>query len=49
MGLTITDEGVGVEATEEHVAERVERLKRMFPSEPEVSVLFGTNGGGRGS
>jgi ribosomal subunit interface protein len=46
MGLTITDEGVGVtEATEEHVAERVERLKRMFPSEPEVSVHFGTNGG----
>ena len=46
MGLTITDEGVGVtEATEEHVAEQVRRLKRMFASEPEVSVLFSTNRG----
>jgi ribosome-associated translation inhibitor RaiA len=42
MELTITGEGAGV--TEEYVAERVERLKRMFPSEPDISVRFDTDG-----
>jgi ribosomal subunit interface protein len=42
MELTITGEGAGV--TEEYVAERVERLKRMFPSEPDISVSFDTYG-----
>ena len=43
MELTITGEGAGV--TEEYVAERVERLKRMFASEPDISVSFATDGG----
>jgi ribosomal subunit interface protein len=40
MELTVTGEGVGV--TEEYVAERVQRLKRMFASEPDISVHFDT-------
>ena len=42
MELTVTGEGAGV--TEEYVAERVKRLKRMFASEPDVSVRFDTHG-----
>jgi ribosomal subunit interface protein len=42
MELTITGEGVGI--TEDHVAERVKRLKRMFASEPDISVRFDTDG-----
>ena len=30
MGLTVTARAWSYEATEDHVAERVERLKRMF-------------------
>ena len=43
MELTVTGEGAGV--TEEYVAERVQRLKRMFASEPDISVRFDTSGG----
>ena len=43
MELTITGEGAGV--TEEYVAERVKRLKRMFASEPDISVSFDTDAG----
>ena len=42
MALTVT--GYGAEITEDYVAERVERLKRMFASEPDVSVRFDTHG-----
>ena len=42
MALTVT--GYGAEITEDYVAERVERLKRMFASEPDVSVRFDTDG-----
>src|SRR3712207_7453570 len=38
MVLTVTGYEAGI--TEEYVAERVERLKRMFASEPDVSVRF---------
>jgi ribosome-associated translation inhibitor RaiA len=44
MELTVTGEGAGM--TQELVAERVERLKRMFASEPDVSVRFDTAGEG---
>jgi ribosome-associated translation inhibitor RaiA len=43
MELTVTGEGAGV--TEEYVAERVKRLKRMFASEPDISVRFDTDSG----
>lgn len=43
MELTVTGEGAGV--MEEYVAERVKRLKRMFASEPDISVRFDTDGG----
>jgi ribosome-associated translation inhibitor RaiA len=43
MGLTVTGEAVGV--TEDHVAARVERLKRMFASEPDIMVRLDTDGG----
>ena len=42
MALTVT--GYGAEITEDYVAERVERLKRMFASEPDVGVRFDTYG-----
>jgi ribosome-associated translation inhibitor RaiA len=42
MELTVTGESAGM--TQELVAERVERLKRMFVSEPDVSVRFDTRG-----
>jgi ribosomal subunit interface protein len=45
MELTVTGEDVGI--PEEYVAERVERLKRMFASEPDISVRFDTDGDGR--
>ena len=45
MALTVTGYGAGI--TEEYVAERVERLKRMFASEPDVSVRFDTDGDGK--
>ncbi len=45
MELTVTGEDVAV--TEEYVAERVERLKRMFASEPDVSVRFNTADDGK--
>jgi ribosomal subunit interface protein len=38
MALTVTGYEAGI--TEEYIAERVERLKRMFTSEPDVSVRF---------
>ena len=44
MALTVTGYGAGI--TEDYVAERVERLKRMFASEPDVSVRFHTDGDG---
>ena len=44
MELTVTGEGAGV--TEEYVAERVQRLKSMFISEPDISVHFDTDGDG---
>lgn len=44
MVLTVTGYGAGI--TEDYVAERVERLKRMFASEPDVSVCFDTDGDG---
>jgi ribosomal subunit interface protein len=44
MALTVT--GYEAEITEEYVAGRVEHLKRMFASEPDVSVHFDTNGDG---
>lgn len=43
MELTVTGEGVGI--TEDYVAERVKRLKRMFASEPDISVRFENDGG----
>jgi ribosome-associated translation inhibitor RaiA len=43
MELTVTGEGAGV--MEEYVAERVKRLKRMFASEPDISVRFDTADG----
>ena len=42
MALTVTGYEAGI--TEDYVAERVERLKRMFVSEPDVSVRFDTHG-----
>ena len=42
MELTVTGESAGV--TQEYVAKRVERLKRMFASEPDISVRFDTDG-----
>jgi ribosomal subunit interface protein len=42
MELTVTGEEVGI--TEDYVAERVKRLKRMFASEPDISVRFDTDG-----
>src|SRR5215212_4873774 len=44
MDLTVTGEGAGM--TQELVAERVERLKRMFASEPDISVRFDNDGEG---
>ncbi len=44
MVLTVTGYGAGI--TEAYVAGRVERLKRMFASEPDVSVRFDTDGDG---
>jgi ribosomal subunit interface protein len=44
MALTVTGYEAGI--TEEYVAERVERLKRMFASEPDVSVRFDADGDG---
>jgi ribosome-associated translation inhibitor RaiA len=44
MALTVT--GYGVDITEEYVAGRVERLKSMFASEPDVSVSFESDGDG---
>ncbi len=44
MALTVTGYEAGI--TEDYVAERVERLKRMFASEPDVSVRFDTDGDG---
>jgi ribosome-associated translation inhibitor RaiA len=45
MALTVTGYGAGI--TEDYVAERVERrLKRMFASEPDVSVRFDNDGDG---
>jgi ribosome-associated translation inhibitor RaiA len=44
MALTVT--GYEAKITEEYVAGRVEHLKRMFASEPDVSVHFDTNGDG---
>jgi ribosome-associated translation inhibitor RaiA len=43
MELKVT--GEVAEVTEEYVAERVERLKRMFASEPNISVRFDNDGG----
>jgi ribosomal subunit interface protein len=43
MELTVTGEAVDV--TEDHVAERVARLKRMFASEPDIRVRLDTDGG----
>jgi ribosomal subunit interface protein len=45
MVLTVTGHGAGV--TEDYVAERVERLKRMFASEPDVNVSFETDDDGK--
>jgi ribosomal subunit interface protein len=45
MALLVT--GETSEVTEEYVAERVERLKRMFASEPDVNVRFDTDGDGK--
>jgi ribosome-associated translation inhibitor RaiA len=42
MALTVTGYEAGI--TEDYVAGRVERLKRMFASEPDVSVRFDTRG-----
>ena len=44
MALTVTGYEAGI--TEDYVAGRVERLKRMFASEPDVSVRFDTDGDG---
>jgi ribosome-associated translation inhibitor RaiA len=44
MVLTVSGYGAGI--TEDYVAERVERLKRMFASEPDVSVSFDNDGDG---
>ena len=44
MALTVSGHGAGI--TEEYVSERVERLKRMFASEPDVSVSFDRDGDG---
>jgi ribosomal subunit interface protein len=38
MELTVTGEGVGI--TEDYLAERTKRLKRMFPSEPDIRAHF---------
>ena len=43
MEVTVTSEAV--EVTEDHIAERVERLKRMFASEPDIRVHLDTDGG----
>ena len=43
MELTVTGEAVDV--TEDYVAERVQRLKRMFASEPDIRVHLDTDGG----
>ena len=45
MALTVTGYEAGI--TKEFVAERVERLKRMFASEPDVSVRFETDADGK--
>ena len=44
MALTVKGFGVGI--TDEYVAARVERLKSMFASEPDVSVRFENDGDG---
>lgn len=44
MALTVSGYRAGI--TEDYVAERVERLKRMFASEPDVSVSFDKDGDG---
>ena len=43
MELTVAGEAVDV--TEDQISERVERLKRMFASEPEIRVRLETDGG----
>ena len=45
MTLTVTGYGAGI--TEEYVAERVKRLKRMWACEPDVRVHFDTGGDGK--
>jgi ribosome-associated translation inhibitor RaiA len=44
MELTVTGAEAGI--TGEQVAERVARLKRMFASEPDISVRFDNDGDG---
>jgi|tagenome__1003787_1003787.scaffolds.fasta_scaffold15922915_1 ribosome-associated translation inhibitor RaiA len=43
MELTVTDEALDV--TQDHVAEQVEHLKRMFASEPDIRVRLDTDAG----
>jgi ribosomal subunit interface protein len=43
MELTVTGKAVNV--TEDYVAERVQRLKWMFASEPDIRVHLDTDGG----
>ena len=45
MELTVAGETMDV--TEDHIAERVERLKRMFASEPDIRVHLDTDDGGK--
>jgi ribosome-associated translation inhibitor RaiA len=45
MALTVTGYEAGI--TEEYVVERVERLKRMFASEPDISVRFDADADGK--
>jgi ribosomal subunit interface protein len=45
MELTVTGESAGI--TQEYVAERVNRLKRMFASEPDISVRFDADSDGK--
>jgi ribosome-associated translation inhibitor RaiA len=44
MALTVSGYGAGV--SEDYVVGRVERLKRLFASEPDVSVRFDADGDG---
>ena len=45
MVLAVSGYGAGI--TEEYVAARGERLRRMFACEPDVSVRFDTDGDGK--